>query len=130
MSSEQGPHLWGCERPRVLPASDTPFAGIQVIRWRKRMSSEQGDRVGQSRGGGDATLERDAAPRSLSPTSPTLADPASRGPRPALRGPTCGDVSVRKCRPASETLNTKIIVMTMRRPHEQYSRPQVAPCCR
>ena len=23
MSSEQGPHAWGCERPRVLPASDT-----------------------------------------------------------------------------------------------------------
>jgi hypothetical protein len=23
MSSEQGPHAWGCERPRVLPASYT-----------------------------------------------------------------------------------------------------------
>jgi hypothetical protein len=45
MSSEQGPRLRGCERPRVLPAADALLVAPHFILGGGSMSSEQGPRI-------------------------------------------------------------------------------------
>ena len=55
---------------------------------------------------GDVTLERDAAPGSRPPASPTLADPPSGAPRPTLQGAT----------PRNERVISNVVLMGMGEP--------------